>query len=65
MEKTPLPLQKSDVKILVVDDRADNLLSIEVILEKDNYTLITAAPCYRIGLVYSLCMDVISHRQWF
>src|SRR6188472_1289194 len=35
MEKTPLPLQKSDVKILVVDDRADNLLSIEVIYERD------------------------------
>src|SRR6187399_3113546 len=42
MEKTPLPLQKSDVKILVVDDRADNLLSIEVILEKDNYTIVKA-----------------------
>jgi len=42
MEKTTLPLQKSDVKILVVDDRADNLLSIEVILEKDNYTIVKA-----------------------
>src|SRR6187401_1905029 len=42
MEKTPLPLRKSDVKILVVDDRADNLLSIEVILEKDNYTIVKA-----------------------
>src|SRR6187549_2393572 len=42
MEKTTLPLRKSDVKILVVDDRADNLLSIEVILEKDNYTIVKA-----------------------
>ena len=29
-------------KILVVDDRADNLLSIESILEKDNYDIIKA-----------------------
>src|SRR6186713_2963266 len=42
MEKTTLPLRKSDVKILVVDDRADNLLSIEVILEKDKYTIVKA-----------------------
>jgi signal transduction histidine kinase len=31
------PLDKSDVKILVVDDREDNLLSIETILERDGY----------------------------
>jgi len=30
---------KSEVKILVVDDREDNLLSIETILEKDGYTI--------------------------
>ncbi|TCZ71437.1 sensor histidine kinase [Flaviaesturariibacter aridisoli] len=30
-------LDKSDVKILVVDDREDNLLSIETILERDGY----------------------------
>lgn len=30
---------KSEVKILVVDDREDNLLSIETILERDNYTI--------------------------
>ena len=36
------PLRKSDVKILVVDDRADNLFSIEAILEKDNYTIVKA-----------------------
>lgn len=36
------PLPKSDIKILVVDDREDNLFSIEAILEKDNYTIIKA-----------------------
>ena len=35
-------MRKSDAKILVVDDRADNLMSIEVILEKDNYTIVKA-----------------------
>ncbi len=30
---------KSEVKILVVDDREDNLLSIETILEKDGYVI--------------------------
>lgn len=33
---------KSDIKILVVDDREDNLFSIETILERDNYTIIKA-----------------------
>lgn len=33
---------KADIKILVVDDREDNLFSIETILEKDGYTLIKA-----------------------
>jgi signal transduction histidine kinase len=32
-------LNKSEVKILVVDDREDNLLSIETILERDNYII--------------------------
>ena len=35
-------LKKSDIKILVVDDREDNLFSIETILEKDNYTIVKA-----------------------
>ncbi len=35
-------LKKSDIKILVVDDREDNLFSIETILEKDNYNIIKA-----------------------
>src|SRR5215212_8479721 len=35
-------LYKSTVKILVVDDREDNLFSIESILEKDNYNIIKA-----------------------
>ena len=30
------------VKILIVDDRQDNLLSIETILEKENYTIVKA-----------------------
>ena len=34
--------QKSDIKILLVDDREDNLFSIEAILEKDNYTIVKA-----------------------
>jgi len=42
MEKAALPLRRSDPKILVVDDRADNLISIEAILEKDNYTIVKA-----------------------
>ena len=34
--------KKSDIKILVVDDREDNLFSIEAILEKDEYNIIKA-----------------------
>jgi Bacteriophytochrome (light-regulated signal transduction histidine kinase) len=33
---------KTEIKILVVDDREDNLFSIEAILEKDNYTIVKA-----------------------
>lgn len=33
---------KTDIKILVVDDREDNLFSIETILEKDNYNIVKA-----------------------
>jgi len=33
---------KSDIKVLVVDDREDNLFSIETILEKDGYEIIKA-----------------------
>lgn len=36
------PFKKSDIKILVVDDREDNLFSIETILERDEYTLVKA-----------------------
>src|SRR5574339_229842 len=42
MEKTINPVRNSEAKILVVDDRADNLISIEAILEKDNYTIVKA-----------------------
>src|ERR1041385_8828922 len=35
-------LNKPEIKILVVDDREDNLFSIEAILEKDNYKIIKA-----------------------
>jgi signal transduction histidine kinase len=35
-------MDKSGLKILAVDDREDNLLSIETILEKDNYTVVKA-----------------------
>jgi hypothetical protein len=36
-------IKKSNVKILVVDDREDNLFSIETILEKDGYMLVKAS----------------------
>jgi signal transduction histidine kinase len=42
MQNTNSSLRKSEAKILVVDDRADNLISIEAILEKDNYTIVKA-----------------------
>ena len=43
MEKVPHELDKrSEIKILVVDDREDNLFSIEAILEKDPYTIVKA-----------------------
>lgn len=35
-------LRKSDIKILLVDDREDNLYSIATIFEKDNYTIVKA-----------------------
>lgn len=35
-------VKRSDAKVLVVDDRADNLISIEAILEQDNYTIVKA-----------------------
>ncbi len=37
-----IPVKSDDIKILVVDDRNDNLFSIEAILEKDNYNIIKA-----------------------
>ncbi|MET0637869.1 MAG: response regulator [Chitinophagaceae bacterium] len=40
--KTTDLVNKSDIKILVVDDREDNLFSIETILEKDNYNIVKA-----------------------
>lgn len=33
---------KSDIKILAVDDREDNLFSIETLLESENYTIVKA-----------------------
>jgi len=42
MEKPAIPVRRSEAKILVVDDRADNLISIEAILEKDNYNVVKA-----------------------
>src|SRR5258706_8646280 len=36
------PFQKSDIKVLVVDDREDNLFSIESIFEKDGYSIYKA-----------------------
>ena len=43
MKKVPGKLEeRSEIKILVVDDREDNLFSIEAILEKDPYTIVKA-----------------------
>lgn len=42
MEKSAPSLRRSDAKILVVDDRADNLISIEAILEQDKYAIVKA-----------------------
>src|SRR4051812_33012635 len=42
VEDVPGLKSKSEIKILVVDDREDNLISIESILEKDNYTVVKA-----------------------
>src|SRR6476619_3915127 len=42
MESTKETINRSDIKILVVDDREDNLFSIETLLEKDNYTIVKA-----------------------
>ncbi len=36
------PPVKSDIKILVVDDREDNLYSIEAVLERDDYKIVKA-----------------------
>jgi signal transduction histidine kinase len=36
-------LHRTDIKILVVDDREDNLFSIEAILEKDKYEIVKAS----------------------
>jgi response regulator RpfG family c-di-GMP phosphodiesterase len=49
---------KSDIKILLVDDREDNLFSIETILEKDNYTIVKA----RSG---ANALKVLLHQQDF
>jgi signal transduction histidine kinase len=42
MEITANPVRRPEAKILVVDDRPDNLMSIEAILEKDNYSIVKA-----------------------
>lgn len=42
IEKVPVLKNKTDINILVVDDREDNLLSIEAILQKDEYNIVKA-----------------------
>lgn len=39
MEDLNKGIAKSEIKILAVDDREDNLLSIETILEREGYTI--------------------------
>src|SRR5947209_2260555 len=41
-EKKEAGLERSNVKILAIDDREDNLFSIETILEQENYTIVKA-----------------------
>src|SRR5215217_5603802 len=41
-EPRNMGVEKSDIKILAVDDREDNLLSIETILEREGYTIYKA-----------------------
>jgi signal transduction histidine kinase len=43
MLNTKDPGDRPDIKILVVDDREDNLFSIETLLEKDKYTVVKAS----------------------
>src|SRR6202162_4689392 len=50
--------RKSDIKILLVDDREDNLFSIEAILEKDNYTIVKASSGRE-------ALKVLLHQQDF
>jgi len=42
VEKAKELRSNNDINILVVDDREDNLLSIETILEKDHYNIFKA-----------------------
>lgn len=48
----------SEIKILVVDDREDNLLSIEAILEKEHYTIVKA----KSGLA---ALKILLHNEDF
>lgn len=48
----------TQIKILVVDDREDNLMSIEAILEKDNYTIVKAQS----GLA---ALKILLHQEEF
>src|SRR6059058_5971899 len=41
-EKKEAGVERSNVKILAIDDREDNLFSIETILEQENYTIVKA-----------------------
>jgi CheY-like chemotaxis protein len=49
---------KAEIKILVVDDRQDNLLSVESILERDGYTIIKA-------LSGRAALKILLHQQDF
>src|SRR5437764_6998836 len=42
-EKKEAGVERSNVKILAVDDREDNLFSIETILEQENYQIVKAS----------------------
>src|SRR5947209_16100289 len=41
-EKKEAGLERSNVKILAIDDREDKLFSIETILDQENYTIVKA-----------------------
>ncbi len=51
---------KPDIKILVVDDREDNLFAIETILEKDGYTIIKVGQKFAVRVCFACRINNIA-----